>query len=142
MQVKDLCRVPVVTVGAGQSLASAARRMVLRGIGSLAVLRGGQLAGIVTERDLARAVADDADMTTTPVGDYLSVAPASATPDEDAQAVAGRMLNLGVRHLPVVDRGEVVGMLSVRDLLVLAAWQPAQSRPSSLWSEERSGSRS
>lgn len=132
MQVNDLCRAPVVTVAAGQSLASAARRMVLRGIGALVVLDAGQLAGILTERDLARAVADDADMTTTPVGDYLSVAPASATPDEDAQAVAARMLNLGVRHLPVVERGEVVGMLSARDLLVLAAWQPAQAQPTSL----------
>jgi CBS domain-containing protein len=58
----------------------------------------------------------------------VSVAPASAAPDEDAQEVAGRLLELGVRHLPVVERGAVVGMLSVRDLLVLAAWQPAQAR--------------
>jgi CBS domain-containing protein len=135
MQVKDLCRAPVVTVDAGQSLASAARRMVLRGIGSLAVLDDGQLAGILTERDLARAVADDADMATTPVGYYASVAPPSATSDEDAQAAAGRMLGLGVRHLPVVDRGQrgqVVAMLSMRDLLVLVAWQPVQMWTSSL----------
>jgi CBS domain-containing protein len=126
MQVKDLCRAPVVTGAAGESLASAARRMVLRGIGALAVLDDGQLVGIVTERDLARAVADDADMAATPVGSYVSVAPASVAPDEDAQEVAARMLNLGVRHLPVVEGGQVVGMLSVRDLLVLAAWQPAE----------------
>jgi CBS domain-containing protein len=102
MRVKDLYRAVAVTVDAGQSLASA-------------------------ERDLARAVADDADMAVTPVGYYVSLAPASAAPDEDAEAVAGRMLELGVRHLPVVDHGEVIGMLSVRDLLVLAAWQPAPS---------------
>ncbi len=126
MQVKELYHPVVVTVDAGQSLASAARRMAIRGIGSLAVLDDGQLAGIVTERDLARAVADDADMATTPVGDYVTLAPASASPGEDAQEVAARMLELGVRHLPVVDHGEVIGMLSVRDLLVLAAWQPAQ----------------
>jgi CBS domain-containing protein len=130
MQVKELYRAVVVTVDAGESLASAARRMVSHGIGSLAVLDDGQPAGIVTERDVARAVADDADMAVTPVGYYLTVAPAVAAPDEDAQEVADRMLDLGVRHLPVVDHGEVVGMLSVRDLLVLAAWQPAQSQPS------------
>ncbi|HZD68041.1 MAG TPA: CBS domain-containing protein [Actinomycetes bacterium] len=127
MRVKDLYRAVAVTVDAGQSLASAARRMLAHDIGSLAVLEDGQLAGIVTERDLARAVADDADMAVTPVGYYVSLAPASAAPDEDAEAVAGRMLELGVRHLPVVDHGEVIGMLSVRDLLVLAAWQPAPS---------------
>jgi CBS domain-containing protein len=71
-------------------------------------------------------VTDDADMAMTRVGDYVTLAPASASPEEDSQEVAARMLELGVRHLPVVDHGEVVGMLSVRDLLVLAAWQPAQ----------------
>jgi len=130
MQVKEFYRPVAVTVDAGQSLASAARRMLFHGIGSLAVLDGGQLAGIVTERDLARAVADDADVATTPVGDFLSLAPASAATDEDAENVAARVPELEVRHLPVVADGQVVGMLSVRDLLVLAAWQPAQAQPS------------
>ncbi|HZC99309.1 MAG TPA: CBS domain-containing protein [Actinomycetes bacterium] len=130
MRVKDLCRSVIVTADASESLASAARRMLVHGIGSLAVLDDGQLAGIVTERDLARAAADDADMAVTRVGYYLTLAPASAAPDEDAQEVAVRMLELGVRHLPVVEGGEVIGMLSVRDLLVLAAWQPAESGPS------------
>jgi CBS domain-containing protein len=131
MQVKELYRAVVVTVDAGESLTNAARRMISHGIGSLAVLDDGHLAGILTERDLARAIADNADMVTTPVGYFVSAAPASAAPDEDAQEVADRMLDLGVRHLPVVADGEVVGMLSIRDLLVLAAWQPTQSQPSS-----------
>jgi CBS domain-containing protein len=129
MQVKDLYRAVVVTVDAGESLANAARRMTSYGIGSLAVLDDGHLAGILTERDLARAIADNADMVATPVGYFVSAEPASAAPDEDAQEVAERMLNLGVRHLPVVADDEVVGMLSVRDLLVLAAWQPTESQP-------------
>jgi CBS domain-containing protein len=65
MQVKDLYRAVIVTVDAGERLASAARCMLTHRIGSLAVLDDCQLAGIVTERDLARAVADDADMATT-----------------------------------------------------------------------------
>ncbi len=125
MQVKEFYRPVVVTGDASQSLA----RMLFRGIGSLAVLDDGQLAGIVTERDMARAVADDADMATTPVGAYLSLAPASAAPDEDAQEAAARMLELEVRHLPVVEHGQVVGMLSVRDLLILTAWQPTEAQP-------------
>ena len=131
MQVKELYRAVVVTVDAGESLANAAGRMISHGIGSLAVLDDGRLAGILTERDLTRAIAGSANMVTTPVGDFVSAAPASAAPDEDAQEVADRMLELGVRHLPVVADGEVVGMLSIRDLLVLAAWQPTQSQPSS-----------
>jgi CBS domain-containing protein len=129
MQVKEFYRPVAVTIDAGQSLARAARRMLVHGIGSLAVLDDDQLVGIVTERDLARAVADDADMATTRVASYLSVAPASVGPDEDAQEVANRMLEFGIRHFPVVERGKVIGMLSVRDLLVLAAWQPAEVEP-------------
>ena len=129
MQVREFYRPTAVSVDAGQSLASAARRMQVHGIGSLAVLDDHRLAGILTERDLARAVAEDADMAITPVSGYLSIAPASAAPDEDAQEVANRMLELGVRHLPVVADGQVIGMLSIRDLLVLAIWQPAPAQP-------------
>jgi CBS domain-containing protein len=131
MHVKELYRAVVVTVDAGESLANAARRMVSGRIGSLAVLDDGRLAGILTERDLVRAIADNTDMVTTPVGYFTSATPAIAALDEDAQEVADRMLDLGVRHLPVVADGEVVGMLSVRDLLVLAAWQPTRPQPSS-----------
>jgi CBS domain-containing protein len=104
--------------------------MLVHGIGSLAGLEDGHLAGNVTERGHAQAVADEVDMASTPVANYLSFAPAMVAPDEDAQDVANRMLQLEVRHLPVVEGGQVIGMLSVRDLLVLVAWQPAQAEPS------------
>jgi CBS domain-containing protein len=130
MQVREFYHPVAVSVDAGQSLGSAARRMLVHHIGSLAVLEDSQLVGIVTERDLARAVADEVDMASTPVANYVSFTAAMAAPDEDAQEVANRMLDLGVRHLPVVERDEVIGMLSVRDLLVMVAWQPAQAGPS------------
>jgi CBS domain-containing protein len=125
VQVKELYRYGVFTVDTGATLAGASRRMIAHGVGSLAVLEDGELAGIVTERDLAQAVADQVDPATTPVADYLSAEPASTTPDQDAEEAARRMLDLGVRHLPVVDGGKVVGMLSVRDVLVLTVWPPA-----------------
>jgi CBS domain-containing protein len=125
MQVKELYHAEVVTADAGESLVSAARRMVAHGVGSLAILEDGELAGIVTERDLTRAIADEADPASTPVGEYLTAQPASTTLDDDADEVALRMLAFGVRHLPTVDHGRVVGMLSARDLLVLTVWPPA-----------------
>jgi CBS domain-containing protein len=95
-------------------------------IGSLVVVEQGGLAGIITERDLVRAAGDGTDPLQTTVDRYLTTEPASATPDEGADHVARRMLNLGVRHLPVVDQGKVVGMVSIRDLLMLHAWQPGE----------------
>jgi CBS domain-containing protein len=125
MRVNELYRAEVLTADAGESLTGAARRMVAHNVGALAVLDDGELAGILTERDLARAVADGVDPAATPVADYLSAEPASTTLDQDAEEVARRMLELGVRHLPTVEAGRVVGMLSVRDLLVLTVWPPA-----------------
>lgn len=53
---------------------------------------------------------------------HMTPAPATAGPGEDSISVANRMLNLGARHLPVVDGGPVMGMVSASDLLTLVAW--------------------
>lgn len=58
----------------------------------------------------------------TGVAAHMTPAPATAGPGEDSISVANRMLNLGVRHLPVVDGGPVTGMVSASDLLTLVAW--------------------
>ncbi|HEX6262038.1 MAG TPA: CBS domain-containing protein, partial [Actinomycetota bacterium] len=100
----------------------AAGRMQYQEIGSLAVLEHGKLVGILTERDLARALADGVDPAETPVAAYMTEEPVTVTPEADAASVAATMLDLGVRHIPVVEGGQVIGMVSSRDLLSLEAW--------------------
>jgi CBS domain-containing protein len=87
-------------------------------VSSLAVLQDERLVGIVTERDIVSSVAEGADPETEIAG-YMTQEPATAHPDEIVGVVVERMLNLGVRHLPVVRNGAVVGMISARDLLTL-----------------------
>lgn len=107
----------VYSIEADETLVVAARKMQLEEIGSLAVLRDGGFAGIITERDLVRAVCDGVDGALTPVARYMTDDPIVASPEDGTQEMAAHMVVLGVRHLPLVVDGEVVGMVSIRDLL-------------------------
>jgi len=122
MKVRALYRPEVVAGSPDESLADAASRMQYQEIGSLTVLEHGRLVGILTERDLARALADGVDPMETAVRAYMTEEPVTVTLEADAAAVAATMLDLGVRHLPVLEAGQVIGMVSSRDLLSLEAW--------------------
>ncbi len=104
-----------------ESLANVAGRMRFNEVGSLIVFDGDRFVGIITERDLARAMADGVDPERTPALQYMTVDPIGVNPETDVHQVARRMLELGVRHLPVVMGDTVVGMVSARDLLVEVA---------------------
>ena len=92
-----------------------------RQVGALPVLDGQRLVGIITERDLTAALAEDADPARTPVSDYMTPAPEVLRPDSELADAAHRMLELGIRHLPVVRGGRPVGVLSMRDVLTRPA---------------------
>jgi len=111
----------VLRAGTGEPLLTLARCMRDHAIGVLPVYDGDRLAGIISERDLVAALADGAAATAVAAA-YMTPDPVTAAPDEDSAAVALRMVEVGVRHLPVVERGQVVGMVSARDLLMLGAW--------------------
>lgn len=118
MKVRELFRPEILTVALDETLVEAAARMDLNEVGALAVLREGELIGIITERDLTRALAEGADPRGASVEDYMTDRPVTVSPSTDASEAASRMLDVGARHLPVVDGGKVVGMVSARDLLV------------------------
>ena len=86
-------------------------------VGALPILEGQRLVGIITERDLTAALAEGADPLTTPVSDYMTPAPEVLRPDSELADAAHLMLDLGIRHLPVVRGGRLVGVLSMRDVL-------------------------
>ncbi len=96
-----------------------ARRMKDEKVGSLLVERGGQVVAIVTETDIVRkAVARGADLGKENVETIMSAPVASIEIQRTPQDAHDMMADLGVRHLAVTDKGKIVGLLSVRDLLV------------------------
>ena len=109
----------LLTIAASASLAEAARRMASRGVGAVVVLEGGRLAGILTERDVLKAVAEgfreDAS-----VADRMTRHPETVESGDATDHAAALMIHGGFRHLPVVDGDEIVGILSIRDLMRVA----------------------
>jgi CBS domain-containing protein len=117
MKVSDLQHHELFTAQAEESLDVAADRMSWHQVGALPVLEGQHLVGIITERDITAAMAEGADPVTTPVSDYMTPAPEVLRPDSELADAAHVMLELGIRHLPVVRSGLLVGVLSIRDVL-------------------------
>lgn len=107
----------VWTVPAEATVRDAAREMKARKIGGLIVVKGGKAVGMLTERDLAhRVLAESRDPDATRVGDVMSSPLATVAPDEQVDAVAGRMRALGIKRLAVVLEGELRGIVTVTDI--------------------------
>src|SRR3954447_13941949 len=106
----------LLTVEPDLLLTEVARRMVAKDVGAVLVFDGGRLAGILTERDVLRAVADGIGADTR-VRDRMTANPETLDAGDSTEHAAVLMIHGGFRHLPVVDGGEVVGVLSIRDLM-------------------------
>jgi CBS domain-containing protein len=106
----------LLSVEPGETITEVAQRMVERNLGAVLVLDGGRLVGILTERDLMRAVARGL-LGDAVVAEYMTKDPETIEPDDTTQHAAVLMIHGGFRHLPVVQRGDVVGILSIRDLV-------------------------
>jgi CBS domain-containing protein len=101
-------------------LVEVAREMRLDDCDSVAVMGDGHLVGIITERDLVRAIADGVDPKQATASIVMTPNPATVTTEEDVSVVALKMMRLGIRHLPVVDSdGKPVGLLSARNLVAV-----------------------
>lgn len=122
MKVRAVYTPTLIRAEPRETLAQAAERMVENEVGALAVFRGQTFEGIITERDVVRAIADGADPWTAQVDEHMTPDPAVISPDAELSEAAAMMLKLEARHLPVCEGGKVVGMLSARDILVDEAW--------------------
>ena len=117
-----------ITESAADTLRAAAERMWRHQTGSLLVMDHDRLAGIVTERDLLRAVALGADPGNVTVQDAMTTAVFTARPDLPLQEAARIMASRWIRHLPVVEQGRVLGVVSMRDVAgVFAALAPGST---------------
>ena len=106
----------LLSVSPGDSLSEVAQRMVDRDVGAVLVMDGGALSGILTERDVLRAVAAGIEAETV-VADWMTRDPETMGPDDTTQHAAVLMIHGGFRHLPLVEGSDVVWMLSIRDLM-------------------------
>ena len=126
MQVRNAMTPAVLTIGPSHTLRQAAKQMAARRVGAAVVLDPeADGPGILTERDILDAVAASLDPDVELCADHLTPDAVVATPDWPLTDAAAAMLAGGFRHLVVSDGGEVVGVLSVRDLL--RAWSEAGS---------------
>jgi CBS domain-containing protein len=118
-QISELIEGQILTVvGSDLNVRAAAQRMAERNIGAVAVVDDGSLAGIFSERDImSRVVAKGLNPDDVPVGTVMSKEIVSAAPNDDVDAALQKMYSIGSRHLPVVDDGRLIGMISIRDLL-------------------------
>jgi CBS domain-containing protein len=106
----------LLTVDPGDRVTEVAKRMVAKDVGAVLVYDGGSLSGILTERDVLRAVADGIDDSTL-VRERMTANPETLDADDTTEHAAVLMIHGGFRHLPVMEGGEVVGVLSIRDLM-------------------------
>lgn len=116
MEIRELVVHDIVSVGPAHTLTQAAKLMNDRKVGS-AIVMTNDAPGIISERDVLRAVAEGADPDQATVGDYMTWNAMVATSSWDAGTAARTMLQHGFRHLVVVDGAEEIGILSIRDLV-------------------------
>ena len=115
--IADVMTKDVVTLSSDSTVSDAAQVMVRGGFGSVVVVHGRMLLGILTERDVLRAAASEDDLRSALVERWMTPDPDTSEPDLDTEEAAGLMLSRGYRHLPVVVDGDLVGMVSLRDVL-------------------------
>ena len=116
-QLRDIMTTKILTTSAERPVAEVTGLMVKARVGSAVVLQGSWLAGILTERDVLRAAASGSDLTTSPVSQWMTKDPVTATPDTTAEEAAHLMLRNGFRHLPVLEGRSLKGVVSIRDVL-------------------------
>ena len=117
IQLRDVMTTEVLTTSAERPVAEVTSMMVKARVGSAVVMEGSWLAGILTERDVLRAAASGLDLTKSPVSQWMTSDPITATPDTTIEEAADVMLSNGFRHLPVAERRELKGVVSIRDIL-------------------------
>ena len=118
MEVRNGMSSVILTVGPSHTLREAAKRMTEKGVGAAVVIDEQEPAPrVVSERDLLISLGRGEDPDSERVGDHMSETVISASPDWSLERAAVEMSRRHIRHLVVVDRGELVGILSMRDIV-------------------------
>ncbi len=118
--LREIMTEGVLTVAPEDTLGEVASKMVERGVGSVVVGDFGRIIGVLTERDIMRAVAARTHSSDARVREWMTADPVTASGDMDVEEAARTMMEHGFRHLPVVEGDRAIGIVSIRDV---AAWQ-------------------
>lgn len=131
MNVSDVMTQASITESATDTLRAAAELMWRQQTGSLAIVDADALVGIITERDVLRAVAQGVDLDTATIGDAMTKNVITVGSDVPLRDAARLMAQHWIRHLPVVDGDRLVGVLSQRDVagVFAALWREADVPP-------------
>jgi CBS domain-containing protein len=115
--IVDVMNLRLVSVAPEASVGQAIARMLEENVGSVAVCDGPRLVGIFTERDVLRLAGDGALLDTTPVGDVMTTDIVTVSADDDILSAARLMGERRIRHLPVVQGENLLGLVGIRDVL-------------------------
>jgi CBS domain-containing protein len=114
--LRDVMSTLLVTVPADATVAEAAQVMSIHHVGAALIVEGDELRGIFTERDIVRALAGEHDAAGHAVGGWMTPDPVTLGPEAGVAEARDRMLKEGFRHIPVVEDGRLVGIVSIRDV--------------------------
>lgn len=115
--VRDIMTKDLLTISEKDTALKAAQLMSEKGVSSLIVLSDDQPIGIITERDFIKKVClKELKLSTVKVGDMMSKIRTSASPDTSIDVAVQRMVNNRIRRLPIIDNGNLVGIITVTDL--------------------------
>ncbi|BDC18200.1 CBS domain-containing protein [Acidianus sp. HS-5] len=115
MSIKELINRPPVAISFSASLKDCAKVMRKENIGSLLVVEGDTPKGIITERDIIQAIADDYPLET-PASKVMSTNLITAEASTDVSDAALLMTNNKIRHLVITENGKIIGVISLRDV--------------------------
>jgi len=121
VSIESLISRDLLQTTADATLSDAATTMISMSSGSVLVFDAQELVGVITLRDIVRAALQEPDITQVRVEDYMTTQPWVVSPDWNVKDIAARMINHNIEHVPVVQDGEVVGILSSFDLVAYLA---------------------
>jgi len=121
MRVKDACAPTLVGMELGGSLRDAATELMRHEVGILAIEDARGVKGVLSERDIARAVADEVDLDIVQARDYMTQSPVTVSEDAPIEDAIGLMHEHGLRHVIVTRDGHMRGIVSARDILRMFA---------------------
>ena len=124
--VSEIMSSPVVTATSSETIADVGERMKESKVGSVVVVDDARVIGILTERDLVRFAASGADASSSKLSEWMTEDPDTVGPDEDIARAFESLAERGYRHIPVVEGGELVGIVSMRDMMRVARIHPVE----------------
>ena len=124
--VSDLMTPDVLTATPSETIADVSARMGERKVGSIVIVDDARPVGILTERDMIKVAASGTDTSIAKVSEWMTENPDTVDPEVDVDDAFHRLTEHGYRHMPVVDNGKLVGIVSLRDLVRIAQIRPVE----------------